>query len=193
MSNNPLERNYRNHTIVFNPSNMMFDVSGPEFEAYKTEYCRFASYEEATVKIDSEIKKSNELRLKRIDFSVSILTEAGEPVTITDINRGNAEIRGVTGRYIYPNVPGLRAKLILLQRLRKEMNELSDLLEPLRIATSRGYGRIDQEDYPHKLLQLKTVIDEKTKLAQEILNPQPKEEPNTDTNTESQPTTVSVA
>lgn len=167
-TSNLVSRTYRGHTIEFHPPDLRFHVLGPEF---KSKSLSFPSFDEARAKVDIEVDSTERVRAKNIKFSETILTEDGERQEITAIDRRDAILKGVSGKYVYPNLDVVASVLARKSELQKELNKLNRFLETIHIATVRGYSRIDPEDYPKKIKALQTEINEKTELARTTPDP----------------------
>jgi hypothetical protein len=166
-SNNPLSRNYRNHKIDFNPDDLKFHVSGPEFEQYKEHYCTFPSYDEAKAKIDSEVSATEKITIQNIVFEEHIVDQKGQILTITRIDRRTGDIANIDTQYFFPNVPWLRTTIQRATELKKEFTELETQLSKYRIHKSRYHSRIDADDYPRRIKSLQDEITNKRELAEQ--------------------------
>lgn len=169
-------RSFRNHTITFDATDMRFHVSGPEFEQYKEEYCRFDSFALAQEKITNEIEANNRLRAKNIKLQEVVYDQHGNLKTITAIHRGTGNIQGIEGRVIYPNVEWIGESLKSHARLRKALNEIDDQVEKFAITVQRGYGKLSAEDYPSKILQLQDHLKKGAEAARAFKTEEAKKE-----------------
>lgn len=171
MSENPTElnqlvRTYRNHTITFDPSDMRFHVSGPEFEQYKEIYCTFPSFEDTKTRIDIEVNAAEKIALQNLQFEHRVVDEHGKIITITRIDRRSGDVSGVDTKYLFPNIMWLRLAIEKATALKQEYNALEDSITQYRIAKSRSYNRIDAEEYSRRIKSLQDEITKKTELAQ---------------------------
>lgn len=161
-----LIRTFRNHTITFDPHDMKFHVSGPEFEQYKDTYCTFSSFAEAQAKITAEVSEAEKLALQNIVFEQRVVDENGQIHTITRIDRRSGDVAGIDTRYLFPNVMWLRLSIQKANALKREYNALENTIFQYRISKSRYHARIDAEDYPRRIKSLADEITKKTELAQ---------------------------
>jgi hypothetical protein len=160
-----LTREYNNHTITLSPNDLKFHVSGPEFEKLKPEYCTFPSFEDARAKIDTDVQAAQRLAAKNIKFNSSLLSEEGEIILITGINRNTSMINNDLGRSLYPNVSWLQNDLLRKKEIKKELNQIEERISKFAISNQRGYGRMSADEYPLKLVKLQETINEQTERA----------------------------
>ncbi len=149
---------YLGHEITLQP-NWTFSVIGPEFEETNKRYAiQFKSLEDARAEIDKRISDTQKLRLKNIKLDLKLLSDRGEIVEVTKIDRREGNISA--GSDLYPNVPWVSEALKRLNVLRNETNTIEDSLRKIKISHRRGYGRIDADDYPRKVEEL--ILEAKT-------------------------------
>lgn len=159
-------RTYLNHKIELT-STLEFRVSGPQFEHLKDHYCTFPSLNEAKIKIDDEVNAAIKIRAQNIKFKETILTETGEPKTITGISRVTGRLNGteINERYVFPNLPNIRELLVKKDKLSRELDTLDDRLRKFQIYIQRTHRRIDPHRYAEFIENLQTEINQKRELA----------------------------
>lgn len=164
----PQVKTHRHHTITLE-QDWQFSVSGPEFDESKYSV-RFKSYEAAIAEINKRVEDSERLAAKNVKLDARVSDKNGNIVSITRINRQNGELHGVNAD-VYPAVLWVREALREYSELQKRMLELRQRLVKLEISKSRGYGRIDADDYARVVTQFQRELEEKQQLAREMEKP----------------------
>lgn len=159
------ERKFGEHTITLEP-NWKFSVKGPEFDASRYEMT-FQSLEAATSEISKRVEAAKKLAAQNVKLDITVLDETGQKQNITKINRTNGEV-GVSGRYMYPNVPWVQAALVQLTQLKAQTKQLDALLSDLKIQTNWSYGRIAADEYVEKVNRLIKDYDTKKAEAEKL-------------------------
>lgn len=163
------EKPYRNHKIILK-DNWEFAVEGPEFDDSKYKI-RFASYQAAREEIDKRVKDTEMLAAKNVKLDVKVSNAHGNIVLVTRINRQSGDLAGVTTKYVYPPVLWIRESLFRLDKLTSEAEQIRRSLKEFEISSSRGYGRIDADEYARIVMNFQRELDEATKKAKERERP----------------------
>lgn len=148
-----VQKTYQQHVIMLDESSMRFRVLGP----LVTEW--FASYSEATAKIDAVVKKHEAQQRRRI--SITVLTERGMETVITGIHAGNGTVLGADGDF-YPNVEWVKNDLRQIMVLNNHINRLRCKLKQF---TMSRYSLQMGSSHSEKVDELIVLIEKMTAAA----------------------------
>jgi len=137
------------HTINL-MANFRFEVEGPYF-AHKPPRDKIF---DALTDAHGEIRKFHAEHLKeealKIRLDLRVMCPDGSLVTVNKINRTTGAIAGIPGGYnfVYPYSQEVREKIVRRVDLAKELKDIDESLEKVKIRVSRHYSRIDVDDLP---------------------------------------------
>lgn len=159
------KRRHGGFYITFDPRSFLFNVDGDDWPSVSS----FKSLEEATKAIDEHHAAEAKLLKANAKLNIRLLTEEGNGVDITSINRATGMVSGPdykpvksTGysnrKMLYPDLLWVKYALAKERSLYKEWQDLKATLSEIEVNASRGYGTISAAHYQNYLTKLEAEV-----------------------------------
>jgi len=165
----PVTRMYKGIEIEFDTKAFRFVIRanpGADSDGWPRE-TRYGAYDQATSAIDAFFTTKAAAEKKALSVSFNVITDDGQSVTITGINRrdGNVSVTGYRSRSTGKSLTYDRAVYLARgwvgpliaerNRLREELSKVESVLDKVKVAGNRAYrGGIDPEQYSYVIDRL---------------------------------------
>lgn len=153
------KREYKDHTISL-MDDWRFKVEGPT--ASGNAHDAFSSLNAARDAIDARVDALAKQKKTEATMSVGMLDDNGLPVAVRGVHSGHGVLLGAgRSRFVYPNVPWLKEKLVLMGELERQVATLKKETAPFAISSRVTYGRIEADRYGEVVARLLKSIEDR--------------------------------